>query len=216
MANYLATIRGTLASAALQEMFVHSFAVISSATVDTVANALAQHWTDCLNTAGFAGLKAVFGPGVVYNEVTAANIINAEPPDPRLSTATHVAIGPIVGTGGNPQLPSQCALAVSVKAGLKPNGVPAKGRFYLPTPAGAVLDATTGQLAAGVADNVQECIADFWANMNLAGHRPALWSRTRGTVVPWDSIRVGNKIDTIRRRRNELPEVYTLEVTVPG
>lgn len=196
-------------------MFVHSFAIISASTVDTVANALSTHWQNCLQTGDAYPLKAAFNVSVAYNEVTVANIINQEPPDPRLGAARHVFFTPITGSGGGQMLPSQCALAVSVTAGYRPNGVPAKGRFYLPAPTTNILSPTDGTVDPTKRDQISATIAQFWADMNLAGHRPALWSRTYGTVVEWDTIRVGSKVDTIRRRRNELPEAYSTAVAVP-
>lgn len=215
MTNYYATVRGTLASATLQEMFLHTFAIISSADQDTVANALATEWQELLNTAPDGGLKTLFPPPVIYNEVTVARIINQEPPDPRIAAASHVQFDPIPGTAVPGMLPSQCSLAVSITAGSRPNGVPAKGRFHLPGPAAANVDANDGTLLPVVRDRTRDQMANWWASMNQLGHRPALWSRTYGTVVGWDNMRVGNKIDTIRRRRNELPEAYSVAIAVP-
>lgn len=214
MANYLATIRGTLSSGTLGEIFVHTFAIISSSTQDQVAQSLANNWKDCLNNNTPYNLKDVFPGEVVYNEVTAAQILNAEPPEPRLASASHVTFTGIPGTGSGGMVPSQCAIAVSVKAGTRPNGLPQKGRFYLPTPAFGSLQAATGLLAPAYSTNIRDQLASFWAAMNAAGHRPALWSRTYGTVKQWDAIRVGNRIDTVRRRRNANPETYTPYVTV--
>lgn len=216
MTSYICTMRGTIATAALKEIFSHSIAVSSSASQDTVANDLGVAWLATLTTGGSpAGLRSVFPPAVVYNEVTAAEILNTEPPRPRVAAATHKPITPTAGLGGGIMLPSQCSLAVSITAGHKPNGAPAKGRFYLPGPSGANVDTTTGLLAAGVENLVRDRIADFWSRMRTSGHSPSLWSRTRGTVTPWDFIRVGRTIDTVRRRRNEVPEIYSTGVTVP-
>lgn len=197
-------------------MFVHTFAIISTSPPDTVANSLAAHWQTCLNTgANSFPLKSLFPAQVVYNEVTVAAIINPEPPDPRLAAATHVTFTPVAGTGTGGMLPSQCAIAVSMVAGTRPNGVPAKGRFYLPGPSFGNVSSTDGTLAAATRDKIRDTIANWWGLMNASGHRPALWSRTYGTVVGWDKIRVGSTVDTQRRRRNELPEAYSQYIAVP-
>lgn len=216
MTNYYATIRGTIATPSLKEIFVHGLAISSSADASTVANSLSTLWQAALNTGvGAFPLKNAFPLAVAYNEVTCAPIINLEPPDPRLAAATHVLFTPIAGGAGTTMLPSQVALAVSYKAGLRPNGVPQKGRFYLPTPSSTMLDAATGLLTATNAGKIRDDIADFWAQLRAAGHIPCMWSKRYGTMTPWDSIRVGQTFDTMRTRRNELPEVYTQYVTVP-
>lgn len=208
-------MRGTIATATLKEIFVHGLTLSSSADQQAVANALSTQWQLALNTgtASFP-LKSVFAPAVSYDQVTAAAILNLEPPDPRVAAATHVAFTPIVGTGGA-MIPSQCSIAVSYRAGLRPNGIPQKGRFYLPTPGISMLDTASGLVLATNAGKIRDTIATFWANMRAAGHIPVLWSKTYGTVAPWDAIRVGQTVDTQRRRRNELPEIYTQYVTVP-
>lgn len=216
MTAYLCTLRGTIATAALSEIFSHSFSVISGASQATVAADLAANWLETLTTSGSPpGLRSVFPPPVIYTDATAAEMLAYEPPTPRLAAATHVAITPTAGTGGGIMLPSQCAIAVSITAGTKPNGAPAKGRFYLPGPSGSNVETTTGRLASGTDVFVRDRIADFWSKMRADGHDPALWSRVRGTVVGWDYIRVGRTIDTVRRRRNALPETYSTGVTVP-
>lgn len=215
MTNYYATCRGKIATSSLKEIFVHSFAIISASSAQTVAQDLATTWAACLNTgSGGFPLKSLFGGSVVYDEITVAQLLNAEPPDPRLASATHVTIGPVTGTGVTAGIPSQCAVAVSMKAGTKANGVPQKGRFYLPPPATTHLDASSGLLQTDRPDVIRDTIAGWWVAMRGAGHAPALWSRTYGTVKPWDAIRVGRTVDTIRRRRNELPESYSQYVTV--
>lgn len=207
MADYYVTFRGTLAAAQVQEIFVHSMATLSSAPAETVAADYAAQWIANM-------LPANWNPAVAYQEVTVAEILAAEPPQPRLAAATHFPCV-LVGTSAGSMLPTQNAVAVSIYAGLKPNGVPAKGRFYLPPPSQAYITPTTGTLSSAHATSLRDQVADWWAGVRQLGHQPALWSRTRGTVIPWDSIRVGGTVDTIRRRRNELPEVYTQTVAVP-
>lgn len=215
MTNYLASLRGTISTPYLKEIFVHTFAIISSASQSTVANNLATQWQACLNT-GVASfpLKSMFPGQVAYNECTVAELLNAEPPEPRLAAATHVLWTDIQGTGTLGMIPSQCAVAVSVKAGTRPNGLPQKGRWYLPSPDRNQLDQASGLLSTGTEVKIRDTVADFWAKMNQAGDRPALWSRKYGTVKAWDQLRVGRTVDTIRRRRNELPEIYSQYVTV--
>lgn len=210
------TLRGTISAATLQEIFVHSFAVQSSRSASTVADSTATLWTNLLNTgtAGFP-LKNLFSPMTVYQEVTVAEIINMEPPDPRLAAAVHVAFGPIQGGGSGGAMPSQLAIAVSIKAGTRPNGIPQKGRFYLPPPDRTFVDSSSGLLASNVPSDATNSIATWWSQMRSAGDVPSLWSRRYGTIKAWDAIRMGRTVDTQRRRRNELPETYSSYVTVP-
>jgi hypothetical protein len=43
---------------------------------------------------------------------------------------------------------------------------------------------------------------------------PAVWSRSAGSMNIITQLRVGATVDTIRTRRNELPETYSVQ-TIP-
>lgn len=209
MVNYLGNFKGTLATGTLAESFSHSLPMISSATPDVVAQsmvtALTSQWS-----AGVSPLSLHHPTAVSYTEVTVASII--DPLLGKVSVAYHLSFGtPLVGTGPGGALPSQNAIAVSYWArAARPNGGDIKSRFYLPTPDQEAVAPTDGTLVTGTRDNIRDKWAAILTQLSDAGHQPACWSRTLGIVVPAHDMRVGNKVDTIRRRRNAMPEVYAI------
>jgi hypothetical protein len=117
-------------------------------------------------------------------------------------------------------LPPQCSLVVSLLSD-RPRGKASKGRMYLPgiafQPTGA-----TGKIGAAqvgtIADNLKTFFdaltgdADIPGQLILAakgtGPLPALTAQNDFV----ETIRVGDVIDTQRRRRNGLVETYTSRV----
>jgi hypothetical protein len=212
--NYLCTLRGKLSTATLNEIFVHSLCITSSATAPVVAAMVMASWATEWNAAG-TSISTVFpSGGLTYNEATAAEILGQEVTG-ELGPAAHVPFSPELSgsTGGN-SLPSQTALVVSLTGGTRPNGAPMKGRFYLPPPHAGTLT-TDGTLATAHQAKVAAGVMRFINTLNSAGHKVSIWSRTYGTVNPVTSIRVGNKFDTVRSRRNKLPETYDLRAITP-
>lgn len=205
MANYLTTLRGTIVPLTLGEVFSHSLAIVSASDATTVAtevrDAFQAQWV-----AEVPPLQADFPTTVTYTEATAAEILN--PIDGTLAAAIHVPFSPTrPGTGVGEMLPSQTAIAVSLYAGLRANGTRMKGRFYLPPPTEAQTT-STGELTLAFQQRIADYMAQFITTLQASGHAPCVWSRTEGRLSTVDGIRVGNKYDTIRRRRNHLPEVY--------
>jgi heme exporter protein D len=190
----------------VSEIFSHSLGIISSKTAAETAQAVRDSWQNVWS-AGATPLKSYFHPSVVYVEATAATVIDPIKPD--LSAAAHSQFSPAqAGTGLGDMMPSQNALAVSLTAGVRPNGTPFKGRFYLPPLSTAVLgaDGTLDTLATSALADAMKAWLDA---LSAGGYVPAVWSRTVASLqAPVVSIRVGNKVDTIRSRRNALPEVY--------
>jgi hypothetical protein len=209
---YYTTLRGTLATGTLSEIFSHSLGIISSATAATVAQAVRDTWQTAW-TAGASPLQTLFAPGVVYVEATAAQVLDPMVPD--LGAAEHSQFSPsLPGTGLVGMLPSQNALAVSLTAGLRPNGTPFKGRFYLPPiSSGAIV--TDGLLNPSLQVSVADAMESWLNALSALQHYPAVWSRTVEDLVnPVSQVRVGNKLDTIRSRRNALPETYEVRAVI--
>lgn len=204
MAVFHATFKGQIASATVGEIFTHSHGVQSAGTPQAISEAMRTHWTTAWGV-----LSSFFGDEITYDETTCAQVIDPMVPD--LGAAWHTPFSPpLAGTGlaGN-ILPSQNAIAVSLTAGNRPDGRPFKGRFYLPTPHQDVIDAN-GMLSSAQTLSIANGIKGYMDAMNAAGHVVSVWSRTTedlvGTVA---TVRVGNKIDTIRSRRNAQPEIYS-------
>jgi hypothetical protein len=119
-----------------------------------------------------------------------------------------VAFSPVLNSAGTNMLPSQNAICVSTIGGPRPNGTPYKGRFYLPTPAQGAVDSPTGYLLSPDT-RWRDPIKVYFDACISAGAIPAIWSRANGTLSPIVSFKVGDRVDTIRRRRNSKAEVYS-------
>lgn len=223
MSNYLVSFRGTLAEGTLSEIFSHSLPVASNAEPSVVASqiwdAWEQEWTFAVT-----GLSPFFPPLVTYLETVVSPIVDltdnpANPDDGGLGAATHFQGGPVSGTGPVGEvMPSQNAIAVSMTGGTYANGVPCKGRFYLPGVSTTFLDPANGKLTGAATDGIAFSVHRFMATIKTLGHIPNVWSRyapkhgnTTGFFRPVTQIRVGDRVDTIRRRRNSAPEVYSLQ-----
>jgi hypothetical protein len=208
MPNFqLTTQNGTLSTGTLKEIFVYTLVVNNTAAAPSgvvatnVGAAFKTAWT------ATTAFKSWFASPVVWRETTSALIMG--PTDGSLGAAAHVAYSPTLAGTGSSSLPSQNAIAVSFAGGAKANGTPYRGRHYLPTPATSVGD-TDGLLSSTVTDSIRTFYIT-WFNNLLAGNLvPVIWSRTTGQFQTISQIRVGNKVDTIRSRRNELPETYSV------
>jgi len=208
MTNYLTTVRGTINTAVLKEIFVFTIPGVATSDSNTVAtavkNALATTW------AGANTISGVTSTSVVYTEVTAAEILDMHLG--KLKAASHVAFSPTLTGSTNTLLPSQCSIAVSTAGGAKPNGTPYRGRFYLPGPSQNVTTAATG-LMANPTTHLNFAKSFFLAMIGNA-FVPAVWSRKDASMNIITGLRVGDRVDTIRSRRNELPESY-VTTTIP-
>lgn len=212
MTVYYCALRGTINTAALGEVFSHSLGVESSGSSQVVAEAIRSAWTTLWGTAA-TGIGTMFMPTVTYTEATAAPVLDPMVPD--LGAAWHAAFSPaLAGRGTGKSLPSQCAVAVSLTAGNRPDGRPFKGRFYLPPPCDSAID-TNGMLPTATADNLAIGFKDFFEDLNQGGHYVSVWSRTTANLVNVvNLVRVGNKVDTIRSRRNAQPETYGSQAVI--
>lgn len=204
VANFLVTMRGTLAPGSVGEMFSHRLAIVSSLAQDAVAALAASTFTDKWNNDPSLW-DAVFANFVTYTEATAAEIIGVT--TGQLMAASHA---PMTGTAGAgiDGIPTQNAIAVSLVAGVRPNGSPLKGRFYMPTPTQSAIVSNNGLLVTSSAQALQQGITQWFAALEAAGAVPCVWSRTYGLMNPVETVRVGNRVDTIRRRRNSQAETY--------
>lgn len=205
MANYLTTLRGTIVPSTLGEIFTHSLAIVSASDALTVATEIRDAW-QAQWVAEVPPLSADFPTTVTYTEATAAQILDLS--QGTLAAAVHVPFTPErPGSGVGDMLPSQTAIAVSLMAGLRANGTKMKGRFYLPAPVEGVTT-PTGELLLAFQIRVADYMSQFITTLQASSHAPCVWSRSEARLSTVDGIRVGNKYDTIRRRRNHLPETY--------
>jgi hypothetical protein len=104
-------------------------------------------------------------------------------------------------------LPFQCALAVSLRTGLR--GPSRRGRFYLPGPA-SVVRKEDGELPVAFRDAVSGAVSTFLTA--LRDDADILWTMqinsSKGIVTLVNGFQIGRVVDTIRRRRRSLKEQY--------
>lgn len=148
-----------------------------------------------------------FSSGVVMREIK----LNLIGPDGRYvspsETVSHL-FEPGVEGSGDTKLPNQCALAVTLRTGVK-RGLANSGRFYLPCLKDMSL--YDGQIGDGPAQYVAMGVNTLLNSLNAAldPWRLSVISNVRdGAVRPVTHVQVGRVIDTLRSRRTSIPEAY--------
>jgi hypothetical protein len=112
------------------------------------------------------------------------------------------------GTHSGTQLPVQNSVVVSLRT--LQVGSAGRGRMFLPSPSSTLL--ANGRVSNVAAQDIAEGAKDFMEALAFTGGnvnvRPIVTGGnfTRYAVV--NRVRVGNVVDTQRRRRNRLQEVY--------
>ena len=126
----------------------------------------------------------------------------------------------VSGNTGTNTLPPQCSLVVTLLSD-RPRGRASKGRMYLPG-ISAGIQSSNGKLFAtdvnSIADNLKTFFDALVGQVGIAdqlilaakgvGLTPALTAQNDYV----ETIRVGDVVDTQRRRRNGLVETYTSKV----
>jgi hypothetical protein len=133
------------------------------------------------------------------------------------NTQYHNYTTPLVG-GGLRNIPPQVALAVSFKSGIA-RGPGANGRMYLPQPAFDVQ--STGHLNSADIGPLMTAAKTLFDGINsdmsaITGGPVYLINASKGNAAKGEapvnskivSIRIGDVVDTIQRRRDHLREVY--------
>lgn len=124
-----------------------------------------------------------------------------------LATSTSPVSGSTTGL-----LPLQCATVASFRTGrIGPKG---RGRVYLPAQSPAAMD-THGRLTSSyvgdVANNVKTFLQDLsfhGAGLGTAEVRPCVTGKPYTNYATVTEVRVGDVVDTQRRRRRQLVEAY--------
>lgn len=125
--------------------------------------------------------------------------------------------GSVVGGTTSGHFPSQCSLVVTLQSD-RPRGIASKGRMYLPGIAGGVNGG--GKLDSDRVNSIANNLKTFFDSMVgsfdiadqliLAGKaRSALLAGTAQNDYV-ETMKVGDVVDTQRRRRNGLSESYQL------
>lgn len=187
----------------------------------TFAVANYQTWAD--ETAN--NLETIAIPDLLALLSTSGSIVSVRAEghnaDGTLAVAAESALtAPRLGTGGIDK-PPQCALVISLLTGIV--GSSFRGRVYWPCFARTLL--ANGTIAPTALDeyltDMNTLNSDILANASLAGittGSPELVVRSnlRDTNTPVTLFRAGSVIDTQRRRRDDLAEIYVDQaVTTP-
>lgn len=129
--------------------------------------------------------------------------------DPVTSVIVKTTALPIAGGSGDPALPYQNAIGLSLRTGNDSRR--GRGRVYLPYVGGASLELTTGLIPAAGRDTIDTRFTTFRDEIDT---EPAIdywgvYSRLDNVIRRVVSVRVGVVPDTIRRRRNKRGENYS-------
>ena len=89
-----------------------------------------------------------------------------------------------------------------------------KGRIYLPAPTTAVLTTDGGLISSTVQTGLAAATATLVADCNYSGLGADSYADAIVTGSPWtrynliSAVRIGQVMDTQRRRRNQITETY--------
>lgn len=117
-----------------------------------------------------------------------------------------------IGASSTSALPPQCSVVASW--GTAVAGRHGKGRIYLPAPVTSQVTTDGGLLSSVPQGAIASSTADLIAALNYSGVGADSYADAIVTGAPWTkyskvaSVRVGNVIDTQRRRRNQITETY--------
>jgi len=181
-----------------------SFTMHAEGTLSTGDAATA--FADALTAAWGAGMDDVTTADV---DLTLASAATIDPATDGQITRVEVVLA-LTGVGAGEMLPFQCATVVSLlTASATRHG---RGRFYLPPLAALVLDG--GRISAASLAVLDTAWTAFFSSLNGDNITPVVRNRTGHVSTTVTSARIGDVIDTQRRRRNKLTETYTV-VAVP-
>jgi hypothetical protein len=157
---------------------------------------------DALTACWAAGMDDLTTPEVDLTLASAAAINEAT--DGQI-TRVEVVLA-LTGVVDGEMLPFQCATVISLlTASATRHG---RGRFYLPPLSATFL--LNGKLNSTAMTTLDTAWTAFFDSLNTDGVNPVVRNRTGHISTPVTSARVGDVIDTQRRRRNKLTETYTV------
>lgn len=156
--------------------------------------ALTAMWQDVTD-----GIEVVF-PSTVT--VLAAHAAELSPTTGKQVDAAQESVS-LPGTDAGTMLPHECAVAVSTHAAAANRKD--QGRFYLPPP--SVAQVTDGLLESTPRARLLAGSVILINDLQGSGFTPVIY-HPDGTSDAIVQLRVGNVIDSQRRRRNKLIEAY--------
>lgn len=117
-----------------------------------------------------------------------------------------------IGASSTTALPPQCSVVASWMTAVA--GRHGKGRIYLPAPTTAVVAGGGGLMSSTVQTGIATSTATLVGDLNYENIVGAVYAKAIVAGAPWvrynliSAVRVGQVIDTQRRRRNQLVETY--------
>lgn len=207
-------IDGTLGASG-QERWCVGIHYSADATTRMDTPAQVQAWASgiaaYLQGATIPGLKNLLSSS---GRITAVRTYYYPPTGPAIAAGQIVLTTPISGSGTAAR-PPQCTHVFTLSTGLA--GRRHRGRIYWPSLAGSFDGATLKGVPPGTA--VTE-VADMLRSIGNAGTGsadpdPVVYSAAGDIVTEVTAVRVGDVIDTQRRRRDKLVETYS-SATVPA
>ena len=185
---------GTSGTAESWSFTMHSTGNLSVGDANVVwRDSLAAFWTGAAN--------AEFAPAITL--ATASTTTIDEATDGQISR-DDLVVG-VPGTATAESLPYQCAVVISLLTTLANRH--GYGRIYLPAPAVSAMSG--GVLSSGFTAAVAADMQDFFTAMSNGALTVVLRDRVHHVSTTVVSARIGNVVDTQRRRRDKLAETYT-------
>ena len=198
-------------------MALHRF--VASGTTPGETFSFTLHGESNLSTADAAtafadALTAAWGAGMddlttADIDLTLASAATLDPATDAQVTRAEVVLA-LTGVAAGEMLPFQCATVISLLTNSATRH--GRGRFYLPPL--AVSQTDQGRVSAAAMIVLDTAWTAFFDSLNTDGVTPVVRNRTGHVSTTVTSARVGNVIDTQRRRRNKLTETYTV-IAVP-
>lgn len=197
MPTYDLIYRGALQGA---EAWAYSCAVTGSGTLSDATTAAQDAATAMFAATDF---DDTFHTGTTWVDILVNQI-----PDGGVGPVIDSSVVPFsdAGVDSTGTTPNQCAIVVSKQTGFA--GSRNRGRMFLPPPGIGSLTSAGRLDAAALAGLVAGITA--WKNSLIGdGFTPCLVSRSQNANVVITTLRIGNVIDTVRSRRNNLVEAYS-------
>lgn len=184
------------------EEFQHGHHVSSTDSSAGVAADAAAAWGTLLND---LDVNTFFHTTVVWSQVNVSEL-GATPAAPILTSAQAVIADG--GASSDATLPAQCSPCVSLSTATA--GSRARGRMFLPPPDTTAVT-TSGRLSSTFRTAMVTALDEYFAALAANAMETVVVSAVGGvyTTYPVNTIRLGDVVDTQRRRRNSIAEVYT-------
>ena len=174
---------------------------------DPVSPSAVQGWCD--NIVGAA--STVFGTSLLQRLSTSGRITQVRAnlygdTGPAVYSGLSIFPSPLQGTGSI-TLPPQASVCVSLITGV--SGRRFRGRFYWPALTGSMSNNLKFDVPAGTAiayaTMLTEIATRFPGDVDVA---PVVYSQASDVLTPVSAVRVGDVLDTQRRRRDALTELF--------